>query len=187
MKKTTAILLALALAATLGIAACSGQTSTTNEAAGSEATTTADDEPIMGVANPWTEYATLAEAEEAAGFDITVPASVKGYDDVLIQVMKATSKDEDGNTTDEVILEYRFMNDTDQVCIRKGKVSDDISGVYGEYAETDADVNGNTVTVSSDGDTAYIATWTVKGYSYSVYASAGLAKADLLDIVAAVA
>lgn len=187
MKKTTATLLALALALSLGIAACSGQTATTENAAGSEATATTDDEPIMGVANPWTEYATLDEAEEAAGFGIAVPGSVKGYDDVLIQVMKATTTDEDGNKADEIILEYRFMNGADDVNIRKGKVSGDISGVYGEYKESTADVNGNAVTVSSEGELAYVATWAAGGYSYSVSASAGMAEADLLDIVADVA
>ena len=186
MKKNIALLLALALAAMLGICACNAQTAETTNAGGSEATTT-EDEPMVGMANPWTEYATLAEAEEAAGFGITVPASVKGYDDVLIQVMKVANTDDDGNKADEIILEYRFMNGTDDVNIRKGKVADDISGVYGEYKESTADVDGNTVTVSSDGSLAYIATWTAGGYSYSVFASAGMAQADLLDIVADVA
>ena len=194
MKKNFALLIALALAATLGIAACSGQTTTNETAAGSEAaagseTTATEDEPMVGLANPWTEYATLEEAEEAAGFEISVPASVKGYDDILIQVMKAAKTDDNGNKTGEndVILEYRFMNDTDDVNIRKSPGSEDISGVYGDYTIVDEEVNGVEVDVSTDDTLSYVATWTVDGYSYSVYASAGMARDALLDIVAQVA
>lgn len=188
MKKNFALLIALALAATLGIAACSGQT-TANETTGGSETTATEDEPMVGLANPWTEYATLEEAEEAAGFEISVPASVKGYDDILIQVMKAAKTDDNGNKTGEndVILEYRFMNDTDDVNIRKSPGSEDISGVYGDYTIVDEEVNGVEVDVSTDDTLSYVATWTVDGYSYSVYASAGMARDALLDIVAQVA
>ena len=178
--------LALALAAMLGIAACSGQSTTNESSSGSEAAATKD-ASTDGIANPWTEYATLDEAEEAAGFELSVPASVKGYDDALIQVMKAEGTDENGNKTNDVILEYRFMNDTDQVSIRKSEGTGDISGVYGDYTVVDEEVDGHEVDVSCEGTLSYVANWMVDGYSYSVYASAGMDRDALLDIVAEVA
>ena len=175
MKKTTVTLLVLALAATLGIAACSGQTSTTNEATGSEATTT-EDEPILNMANPWLDFTTLEDAEADAGFEMTVPATIDGY---KLAVYRSMAGD---------MLEVRYTAGEEEVNVRKSHdtYDGDNSGVYGDYKTKTAEVNGATVTVHTQDGTPYIATWTVDGYSYSVYASAGMDEAALLDIVAAV-
>ena len=172
MKKLTAIATAITLAATLGIVACTGQNATPTETEGS-----ASLGGMMQVANPWSEYATIDEAAAAAGFDMTVPDSIDGYDRTLIQAMEND------------MLEVRFTAGDEEINIRKSidAYDGDNSGVYGEYTKDAAQVNGTDVTVSSEGDLAYIVTWTKDGYSYSVYASAGMATTDLLDIVAAVA
>ena len=175
MKKYTALLLALALAAILGVAACSGQTSTTENTNGSEATTT-EKEINVGMANPWLDFTTLKDAEADAGFEMAVPATIDGY---KLAVYRSMAGD---------MLEVRFTAGEEEINIRKSHdtYDGDNSGVYGDYKTKTADVNGKTVTIHTQDGTPYIATWTVDGYSYSVYASAGMKEAALLDIVAAV-
>lgn len=171
MKKIHAIATAIALAATLGIVACTGQAATP-ESADTEGSAAIG----MQMPNPWTEYTSVEDAAAAAGFDITVPDAIDGYERSLIQAM-------DGDT-----LEVRFTAGDDQVAIRKSVGTDDNSGVYETFETvTTENVNGTDVTVSSNGDAAYLATWTADGNAFSVYASAGMDLSALLDIVAAVA
>ena len=170
MKKITAIATALALAATLGIVACTGQNATP-ETADTEGSAAIG----MQMPNPWKEFAGITDAEETVGFEIDVPEGINGYDEQLVQGM-------------DDMIEVRFINGDDQISIRKSVGTDDNSGVYEEFETvTTESINGNDVTVSANGDTAYLATWTVDGYAFSVYASAGMAQADFLNIVAAVA
>ena len=176
MKKVNVYMLTIALAATLGIVACAGQTA--NDPTEPAETGSTEIAPgFMGIANPWSDLATLEEAEEVAGFEMTVPDTVDGYKLAIYRAM------------DNDMLEVRYTAGDEEVNIRKSidAYDGDNSGVYGDYKKTTAEVGGNTVTVSSEGDLAYIATWTVDGYSYSVYASAGMKQADLLNIVADVA
>ena len=172
MKKNLVFVLALALAATLGIAACATKTETAKtDTEGSAATAS------TGVANPWSDYATIEEAEKAAGFSITVPDTIDGYERDAIRAMDAD------------MIEVRYTNGTDEVNIRKSidAYDGDNSGVYGDYTMVDEEVDGHEVDIATEGTLSYVATWTVDGYSYSVYASAGMARDALLDIVAKVA
>ena len=173
MKKINAIALAVALAATLGIVACTGETTATpTDTEGS-----ASLGGMMQVANPWGDFASIDEAAASAGFDIKVPDTIDGYERTIYRAMA------------DDMLEVRYTAGDDEINIRKSidAYDGDNSGVYGEYEKSTAQVNGTEVTVSSEGDLAYIVTWTADGYSYSVYASAGMATTDILDIVAEVA
>ena len=170
MKKIHAIATAVALVATLGIVACKGQATTPE-------TTDTEGSAVIGMQmpNPWKEFTGIDEAENAAGFEIDVPEGVDGYDEQLVQGM-------------DDMIEVRFINGDDQINIRKSVGTDDNSGVYDSFETvTTENVNGHDVSVSSNGDQAYLATWTAGDYTFSVYANNGMDLAALLDIVAAVA
>ena len=51
------------------------------------AETTAVNDTIIGMPNPFIDYDSLEEAEKAVGFEINVPESIDGYSEKLISVM----------------------------------------------------------------------------------------------------
>ena len=118
------------------------------------------------VANPFTDYETLAEAETAAGVAFAELPTVEGYDQLKYRAAE--------NEMLEVI--YCDAKDNEGLRIRKAKGSADISGDNNEYKEQTqiileqfvADLKGN------DGKTGVV-TWTetVDGanYAYSINVS----------------
>ena len=132
----------------------------------------------MQIANPFIDCGNLAEAAEIAGFAITVPETVDGHSNKLIQAVAG-----------EMIQVFYTTGDpadegTEEVLLRKGVGSEDISGDYNEYAEVFAqDVSGVTVEFKGDGERVYLATWTDSDYSYSVSVSDGAALDAMLALV----
>ena len=121
------------------------------------AETTAVNDTIIGMPNPFVDYDTLEEAEKAVGFEINVPESIDGYSEKLISVM------------DGKMIQVVFAEGDKQICIRKEKGNDDISGDYTKYAEKKiTDVDGVTITLKGGNGKYGNATWTADGYSYSI-------------------
>ena len=144
--------------------------------AADEASEEADmDNTYIGIPNPFVDYETLAEAARAAGFELDAPGTVNGYDETIIQVMN--------NQMVQVI----FMSGDDRIIIRKAPGSDDISGDYNVYAETQAvDVNGTSVTMKGNDGTVKLATWTDNGYTYAVVSDNAMAIEDMKALVSQV-
>lgn len=168
------------LGASIALAGC-GQAATTPSASttSADAATTATQ-----IANPFTDYETLAEASKAAGFTLDAPESIgtcgtlsyqvcdAGTDDAMIQVSYTTSEDSD-------IYSY---------VIRKAAGSDDISGDYNDYPqqrnmflgadETEVWAQGGT-----DG-TINLVTWTKGEYTYSLgaYNGASMTEDEVAEI-----
>ena len=158
MKRTvTAIICTLIFA--MSLAAC-GKASE-SEAAGDN----------VQIPAPWTDYATVAEAEEDAGFDINAPESIDGYSFDFARAF------------DDGMLELFYTGENgDGISIRKAEGDGDISGDYTEYEQTGVvDAGGVDVTVKGDGDGIYLALWSDGGYTYSISVSGAAAAAD--DIV----
>lgn len=112
------------------------------------------------IANPFTDYATRAEAEAAAGYGFAAPDSVEGYPETSYSVM-------DGGK----LLQIVYRNGADEITARKAPGADDISGDYNEYAEeTIFDKTDVTFTVKGNGGKAFVALWTddENGYAYSL-------------------
>ena len=108
----------------------------------------------MQIANPFIDCGNLAEAAEIAGFAITVPETVDGHSNKLIQAVAG-----------EMIQVFYTTGDP-------------------EYAEVFAqDVSGVTVEFKGDGERVYLATWTDSDYSYSVSVSDGAALDAMLALV----
>jgi hypothetical protein len=151
MKKWTAILLCLLLAASL--AACAAKT---------EKTSGGDQ-----IANPFVSCETMQDAAKLAGFEMTAPETVDGYPD---RAISAIEKD---------MIQVDFTGGDNRLTLRKAAGSDDVSGDYNTYAETNAVTVGElSVTMKGNDGQVSVATWTDGGYSYAIDASGAALSAD---------
>ncbi len=130
------------------------------------------------IADPFVEYDTIEEAEEAVGFDITVPDSIDGYSKRIIRV---DSQDQ----LIEVIYQNE-QNEDQEIRIRKAVGTDEISGDYNEYSQSRTlDVDGIAVTVKGDDDLITVATWAQDPYVYSIgnYSDSGFTEGELVKLI----
>lgn len=134
---------------------------------------TAQDENVQ-IANPWVSCETLQEAEKNTGYSFEIPQNISRYARTYIQ------------TLDKEITEVRYQNKEkvdDCIIIRKGVGTDDISGDYNEYKETDkTTVDKNEVVLKGNDGKIMLATWTSNGFAYSV-CTPGMSKADTVKII----
>ena len=129
---------------------------------------------VVGLANPFKDYATYAEAETAAGFKFGVPEEIGGYDKVAYRVAENSA-----------LFEVIYSNDADaSLTARKAPGDWNISGDYSQYTQDVAQsLQGVNVTCLGDGDSLFLAMWTVDDYSYSLGASSTMDRLDFLGIV----
>ena len=124
------------------------------------------------IPNPFVEYGTLADAEKAAGFTFKVPEQMNGFKQSYISVM--------GGKMQQVVYE----KGESQVTLRKMAGTDDISGVYIDYAKKDqVAIGGHQTELRGDGTSVFVAVWNNGGYTYAVYADAGVTAAQMTAIV----
>ena len=132
------------------------------------------------IPNPWESYDTADAAANAAGFTLTAPEAISGSSAKTYQVMNSG----DG----EVIFEILFETGADgerAAYICKASGTDDISGDYNDYAETETlDVNSRSVTMKGNDGLVNLALWTDGGYSYVLNVSEGLSQSDMIALVA---
>lgn len=111
------------------------------------------------IPNPFVDCATLADAAKLTGFDITVPDSIDEYDTRAIQVM------------DNKMIQVIYAKGENSLLIRKAAGSDDISGDYSQYTETNTAALGSIqVTMKGEDGMVSVAIWTDGGYTYAVNA-----------------
>ena len=159
MKKMLTLLLTLVFA--LSLAACGSSAKTPEESAAPEKAPE-ESEELVGMANPWTEYASLEEAEAAAGFKFPQPKWDVAYDSVTYRVL-------DG------IIEIIYTQDDGQVMtLRKGADETDISGDYNDYDFT-SDFSGaisgkiQGMTNEQGEQLCKTATWVSDGHFYVIF------------------
>lgn len=145
--------------------------------------TPAQEQTVSGstqIPNPWESYDTADAAANAAGFTLTAPEAISGSSAKTYQVMNSG----DG----EVIFAILFETGADgerAAYIRKAPGTDDISGDYNDYAETETlDVNSRSVTMKGNDGLVNLALWTDGGYSYALNVSEGLSRSDIAALVA---
>ncbi len=165
-KKVIAIVACMVMV--LSLAACGGNNSGKNEVkpnASSE--TTASVEENVQIPNPWTECSDIKEAEENAGFSFGIPEEIEGYkiawvqnmDKELIEVIYEKADDAEESEEDDTIH------------LRKGVGTEDISGDYNDYAESNqVTIASYNVTMQGNNGSVSLATWTDGGFSYVVSA-----------------
>lgn len=137
----------------------------------------------VGLPNPFTEFQSMEDAAKAAGFSMLVPDSAEGYPDRVIRVL---SGDESKS-----MIEVIYYNDgaEKEFRIRKAAGSEDISGDYTEYAESNTVAVGEIqVTMKGENGQVQLATWTNNGYTYSIgaYPEVGVSSDMMAGLAAAV-
>ena len=111
----------------------------------------ADAPMSMQIANPWSEFDSLEEAEADAGVEITLPESYQGFDHRIYRAMHRQMI--------EVI--YQDADGREGFRIRKSRDFDDISGDYTVYAQTKTlEIGDYSVETRGNGDEISVATWT---------------------------
>ena len=111
----------------------------------------ADAPMSMQIANPWSDFNTLEEAEADAGVEITLPEGYQGFDHRIYRAMHGEMI--------EVI--YQDVDGQEGFRIRKSRGSDDISGDYTVYAQTKTlEIGDYSVETRGNGDEISVATWT---------------------------
>ena len=169
MKKLIALM--LCVLCLFSLAACQNR-------APAEGSAEAEGSAGLGMANPFVDYGTLADACAAAGYEMHAPDMIgdaaidtnQVMNHSMIQIVYADPNAEDGRIT-----------------LRKAAGVDDISGDYNEYASVrTADADGVTVTLRGEGETVSGAIWTANDASYALQFDTPADEAAVLAIVGAV-
>ena len=117
------------------------------------------------IANPWSDWDTLKEAESAVGFSSGLPEVIAdSYEAVTFRTMN------------KELLEVVYRDENFEVCVRKqAGEGQDISGDYNEYeTRTEANRNGGTVITYQNADnSAMRQVISYHGYSWSLVAPNG--------------
>ena len=136
------------------------------------------EEGNVQIGNPWVDCETLSEAAKTAGFDMAIPGKIEGYPNRVYQAIENTMIQVlyfDGDPEDE---------NSSRVMVRKGTGSEDISGDYNIYPETETvNLHGVDVRMRGENGLVYSASWTWEGYSFAINADKGLSREALSDAV----
>lgn len=172
----TLLSLALSAALALSLTACGGNA---NNSSASQDNSSGSSSETTQIPSPWTEYASLAEAQAAAGFDLTLPTLSADLTQTAFQVLAG----------DETILQanFRTADDTHQLNIRKAPGTQDISGDCSTYSVDETfSVDGVDVTVKGNEDGYHLAIRTANGYTYAISSDDALTQDALTQLAAAV-
>lgn len=128
------------------------------------------------IPNPWKEYTSVKDAENAVGFSVKLPKKISGYTKDMIQAV------------DGLVLQVFYKSGDKEILIRKALVSQgkDISGDYNVYDVTKkVSVKGKKrkVTIKGTEKKKNLAVWSDGTYSYSLYTSAGMSQKALIRLV----
>lgn len=111
----------------------------------------------LGIANPWSDYATAELAYEAAGFELSFTDSNGIYTATNYRAMAGE------------MLEFIYTDGQKELTLRKAPGSDDISGDYTDYSEVATETVGDiTVTLEGQNGSVKVCIWTDGDYSYSL-------------------
>lgn len=122
--------------------------------------------------NPFTTCQTPEEAAALAGFSITLPDSISGFDTRVIRASKDT------------MIEVIYQNETGEIRIRKAPGSDDISGDYTAYTESrNVTVDELQVTLKGADGNVSLAIWSNGEYAFSARFSEALSGDDAAALI----
>ena len=121
--------------------------------------------PVTQIANPWTDWSSIEEAELAVGFSFGLPDTIA--DRYTVKSIR---------TMNNVLMEVTYHDDGLTVCVRKqlGE-GQDISGDYNQYETcSETNFNGGSMTgYSNSADPAIKQLISYQGYSWSLVAPNG--------------
>ena len=125
------------------------------------------------IPNPWKEYTSVKDAENAVGFSVKLPKKIRGYTKDMIQAV------------DGLVLQVFYKSGDKEILIRKALVSQgkDISGDYNVYTDVyQVKAFGEEVTLKGNDGRVDLALWTLGEYSYSVSVQ-GLTEDEMINLV----
>lgn len=170
-------LLVIAMIAVLmfSFSACGSDSS---DVTGTADTSVQTEEPEQtGVANPFVDCASMEEAAQIAGFEMTVPESAGSMPLSLIRAVE-------GNMIQAF---YYSEEGGPEILIRKSTDRGDISGDYNEYEKTweltAGSMTEHVLTVKGDGEKIYVATWFDETYGYAITSTEGLTDEEVCEMV----
>ena len=172
MKRCIALAMSAALALSITACGSSSKPSASQSGSASDASTVLGED--VQIPNPWKDFESLEEAVKAVGFDFVAPDALAGCDKIAYQAIP-----------DDRIIGVLYLNGEErQVSVRRAPGSVNIRGMYTQFDKLEqVEVDGRSVTMSGDGETVSLATWTDGDYSFSVYADNGLAQGDMAQLV----
>lgn len=126
--------------------------------------------------NPFVTCGTLTEAEKLAGFSLTLPHRVPGWtEQTTIRALESS------------LIEVTYEGQGQELVIRKGVGSQDVSGDYQVYETQQVlTAGGHEVTVKGSDGTAALAVWSDSGYTYAVSAAPGMEADALCTLVSGI-
>lgn len=151
----------------LSLVACGATASTTGS------NTEQPDSGALGgnvqLANPFTDHDTLEDAQQSAGFTLTLPDPMPEWVDQI--VYRSMGAD---------MLEVVGDGAENQLRIRKSSATEtNNSGVMNDYPiVSDEEINEISVAIHGDEEKTFLATWQNGGYAYSVHLQNGLPNDD---------
>ena len=134
-------------------------------------------EEQLQLANPYVEDLTLEQAAQIAGFSLSLPAKAPDWaEQTAIRAVE------------DSLIEVVYQGGEQELTVRKGAGSEDVSGDYTAYPESGTvQLNGHPVTWKGENGAIRVAVWQDGGYSYAVTASSGLELEALTQLVTAIA
>ncbi len=130
------------------------------------------------IANPWSDYDSQEEAENAAGAALTLP-----------ETLPFTYTTKINRAIPDEMLEIIYEDSTGKEVARFRKAfsseeNEDISGDYNKYTITKKmKANNRRVEIRGDSvDSYHVASWTGNGYAYSITSETGLAEKTILSL-----
>lgn len=174
MKRFTAVLLSLCLC--MLAAACGDQQTAIGVDSAAQSSQQVEDSEVIGMPNPWVETENQQEAEKQAGFSITLPETLpQGYGDPSFLVIPG-----------DIMEAYYAGTGEARLCVRKAAGTDDASGDYREYPESQQVTVGDLeVTMKGDNGEVSLAVWQdgTNAYSIGIYGGAGLTVEEMSQMV----
>ena len=132
-----------------------------------------EDSSMDGMANPWSEYSSVSKAAKAAGVPFKAPKKLGSHKLTTILAMKG-------------LVDLRYTKGDNEICVRKGTGTDDVSGDYNEYKSvTTSDIMGIPVEIRSNGKGIKGVVWTDGTYSYSITSKKPMSEKFLISIATA--
>ena len=164
------------MAAAVSATACGGQGST------GKTVTAQHPEDFVGMPNPFTDNATLEEAEEYSGFSPMAELSqVLGF-----SVPEVKNIPFEVTSTVYTNGWNEFAQD-EAVLFRKARGTDDISGDYNTYSDVkEVTVKEVSVTLKGDDGQYKLAIWQQDGFAYSLNYEPGGSEAVFVEMIQSV-
>ena len=129
---------------------------------------TSRSEPV-GMANPFSDFDTLQQAEESAGFSMNLPEKIGEY---TISIYR---------TQPGKMLEVLYVRENQKIRVRKTQTEEDISGYYGEAESKDIPMQDIVIHAVLQQDQVINAYWIHEGCSYSFSCDQGVSEQILME------